>query len=122
MAGEDYKDRRDGDPDSVVRMESGQETAECIIEILQDSKREDIEKFHVFLASPSSSSTLVESTLHATYTVTTIYISDDECMYCKKLLFLVVAWPLSSSSAVALATAAAAAAALPVPSVMHTNM
>ena len=98
MAGEDYKDRPAGDPDSVVRMEPGQEMAECIVEILQDSKREDREELDLFLGSLSSSSTLVETTLHATDIITTIYISDDECMYCKKFFWLVVASPLSSST------------------------
>ena len=61
-------------------MESGQETADCIIEILQDTKREDTEDLTVMLNTPTSTNPLAEVALHATDTTTVITILDDEGM------------------------------------------
>ena len=67
-------------------MQPNQETAECIVKILQDSKREDTEYFDVLIDAPTSSYALAQMTLHATDTITTIFISDDERMYSSSFL------------------------------------
>ena len=61
-------------------MGSGQATADCIIEIIQDTKREDSKDLTVTLSTPTSTNVLAEAALDATDTTTVITILDDESM------------------------------------------
>ena len=88
--GEDYVDRPYGDRGSLVRMEPQQQVAECIIEILQDSKREDIETLDVLLSTPTSNDTLIEASLHPSSFTTIIVILDDEGVYIIMVIIIII--------------------------------
>ena len=74
-------ERADDVATSLVTIPPNQETAECIIEILQDTNREGTEHLVVILSTASSSNTMVEVTIDAAAADTSIGIFDDEGKY-----------------------------------------
>ena len=91
-APEDYVDRIKGRDSSLIVMQPHQQTAECIIEIRQDTKKEDTENFVVTLDLPTTPTPLAEVTLHPTDFTTTIYILDDEGTYILGAIIVVESW------------------------------